>query len=62
MNIFKKIKLANKLLKIYQEVTSYLDKTHLTDDIKRDIEIIKEAAQRLSAKIPVIKELLDLIF
>ena len=62
MNIFKKIKLANKLLKIHQEVTSYLDKTHLTDDIKHDIEIIKEAVKRLANKIPAIKELLDLIF
>lgn len=62
MNIFKKIKLANKLIKIYSEVISYLNKTHLTDDIKQDIEILKDTLKRLSNKIPAIKELLDIIF
>lgn len=62
MNIFKKLKLANKLIKTYAAVKSYLESTHLTKDVKEDITLIKEALKRLAAKIPAIKDLLELIF
>ena len=62
MNIFKKLSLASKLIKTYQEVKQFLDTTHLTDDIKNDITVIKEALNRLAAKIPAIKTLIDIIF
>ena len=62
MNIFKKVKLANKLIKIYTEVTLYLNKTHLTDDVRNNIEAIKNALNGLAKDIPAIKELIEIIF
>lgn len=62
MNIFKKLKLANKLIKTYAAVKSYLESTHLTKDVKDDITLIKEALKRLAGKIPAIRDLLELIF
>lgn len=62
MNIFKKITFARKILKIHSEVVQFLDNTHLTQDIKNDIDIIKQALIRLSNKIPCIKELIEIIF
>ena len=62
MNIFKKISLANKLLKIYSEVTEHLNKTHLTDDVKKNMELLKTVLENLSKDIPIVKELIGIIF
>lgn len=61
MNIFKKIKLANKLIKAYTDIQFYLDTHHLTEDTKDDIKIIKERLERLSNRIPEYKEAFDII-
>ena len=62
MNIFKKIKLANKLINIYAEVKKHLEDTHLSENIKKNVLIIKEALENLSKEIPAVKELIEIIF
>lgn len=62
MQIFSEIKKGLKIVKKIKEIKKYLEKTHLTNDIKNDINIIKEAAKRLADKIPAIKDLLEILF
>ena len=62
MNIFKKIKLANKLINIYSEVKKHLDNTHLTENIKINVEAIREALNNLAKEIPAVQELIEIIF
>lgn len=61
MNIFKKIKFANKILKAVEEVKFFLEHHHITGETKADIEAIKNALERLSARIPEYKQLYELI-
>ena len=61
MNIFKKIALANKILKAVEAVKKYNEANHLTDDTKTDINIIKEAADRIVNRIPAYRGLIELI-
>ena len=62
MSIFSNLKDAFRLAKKIKEIKKYLAENHLTKDIKDDITIIKEALKRLGAKIPALRELLELIF
>lgn len=62
MKLFENLRDAFKLAKKIKEVKKFLKNTHLTDDIKNDLLIIKEAFKRLSDKIPAIKDLFELIF
>ena len=62
MNIFKKIKLANKLINIYSEVKKHLENTHLTENIKINVEAIREALKNLAKEIPAVQELIEIIF
>ena len=61
MNILKKIKLANKLIKAYTDIQFYLDNHHLTDETKEDIKVIKERLERLSNRIPEYKAVFDIL-
>ena len=61
MNIFKKIKLANTLLKAYNEIKDYLDNNHITEETKADIEAIKSACERLANRIPEYKQLYEMV-
>lgn len=62
MKLFEDLKKAFKIAKKIKEIKRYLETTHLTKDIKDDLTIIKEAFNRLGAKIPAVKELLEIIF
>lgn len=62
MKLFENIREALKIAKKIKEVKKFLKNTHLTDDIKNDLLIIKEAFNRLGNKIPAIKDLFELIF
>ena len=62
MKLFENIREALKIAKKIKEIKKYLKSTHLTDDIKNDLLIIKEAFNRLGSKIPAIKDLFELIF
>lgn len=53
MNIFKRIIKGNKIVSAVIAVLDYNEKNHLTDDTKADIEIIKNAGERLANRIPV---------
>ena len=52
MNIFKKIKIFNKVTSGIKEAKEILDDTHLDDDIKKDIETIIACANDLKEKVP----------
>ena len=62
MNIFKKIKTANELLSIYLEVKTVLANTHLSENIKKNVEIIKQALENMGKEIAVINKLKEIIF
>lgn len=61
MNILKKIKLANKIIKIYSDIQKYNEKNRITPDTKQDIENIKNSIEELANRIPVYKDLLNII-
>ena len=61
MNILKKIKLANKIIKIYSDIQKYNEKNRITPDTKQDIENIKNSIEKLANRIPVYKDLLNII-
>ena len=61
MNIFKKISLANKLLKAVEAVKTYNAVNHLTDDTKNDIATIKNAVERIANRIPAYRGLVELL-
>jgi len=62
MALFSNIRDALKIAKKIKEIKNYLKNTHLTEDIKNDLLVIKEAFNRLGHKIPAIKDLFELIF
>lgn len=64
MNIFKKFKLATKLIKTYSEVKEYFDANHITDEAKSVVDAIKNDLKRLAELIPAleksVKDLLEI--
>lgn len=61
MSIFEVFSLANKIVKAKKAIKAYNDQTHLSEDTKADISIMKEAAERIVKRHPVYAGLLDLI-
>lgn len=61
MNIFQKIKLANKILKIYSDVKRYNEENRITSETKEDIEIIRNSIKRLANRIPVYNDLFKIV-
>lgn len=57
MNIFKKIKIFNKITKAIKEIKAYLDTTHIDYELKEIINSIKENIEKLIKKFPELKEL-----
>lgn len=62
MNIFKKIKLANELIKIYTEVKAVLESTHLTENVKNNVQAIKLALENIKKDIPIVNRLIEIVF
>ena len=52
MNIIKKIKIANKISKAVKEIKKFLDETHLDDEIKEGVELIKTGVNKILTKAP----------
>lgn len=56
MNIFKKVKLANKLIKTYTEVKNYFDTQHITVEVKAVVEALKSDINRLAKLVPALEQ------
>lgn len=56
MNIFKKFKLATKLINTYVEVKNYFETQHITDEVKSVVASIKNDIKRLAELIPALKQ------
>lgn len=56
MNIFKKIKLANKILNLIKDLKKYFDNNVIADKIKQKIEKIVKDIQDLGELIPDVKK------
>ena len=52
MNIIKKIKLANKLLKLYITLKKHFEKHTISKQVKEQIEIIINALKKLKDLVP----------
>lgn len=57
MNIFKKIKVFNKVSKTIKEIKTYLDSTHIDVELRDIISCLKNDIERLVKKFPELKEL-----
>jgi len=56
MNIFRKIKIFNKVNKIVKEIKAYFGKTHIDKEMKEIISDLKADFERLIQKAPELKE------
>lgn len=56
MNIFKKISLANKIAKIYEEVTDFIEcHNEVTEEIKEIINDAKALCEKIIKAFPELK-------
>lgn len=60
MSIFTDIKDGLVIIKAIKEVKEFIKSTHLTDDIKQDIETIKNAVERLGQKFKAFTTIADI--
>lgn len=56
MNIFKKFKLATKLIKTYSEVKEYFDTNHITDEVKQLVNSLKNDIKKLAELVPALQQ------
>lgn len=56
MNIFQKIKIFNKFLKIIKETKNYFNSTHLDEEMKEIITNLKTNFEKLIKKAPELKD------
>ena len=56
MNILKKFKLANKLIKTYCEVKTYFRTQHITVEVKAVVEALRSDIKRLAKLVPALKQ------
>lgn len=56
MNIFQKIKIFNKFLKIIKETKNYFNSTHLDEEMKEIITNLKINFEKLIKKAPELKD------
>ena len=61
MSIFSDIKEGLKIVKAIKEVKEFLNSTHLTKEIKKDLETIKNAFDRLQEKVKVFSTIAEII-
>ena len=56
MNIFKKIKLANKLIKTYSDVKNYFTTQHITVEVRAVVAALKNDIKRLAKLVPALEQ------
>lgn len=56
MNIFKKIKLANRILNLIQDLKKHFDNNFIADRVKQKVENIINAVKELGDVIPEFKQ------
>ena len=61
MSIFSDLKEGLKIIKAIKEIKEFLNSTHITKEIKEDIETIKKAVERLGKKFAAFITLSDII-
>ncbi len=61
MSIFSDLKEGLKIVKAIKEVKDFLNGTHITQEVKEDITIIKEAFDRLGKNIVAFAKIGEII-
>ena len=56
MNIFKKIKLANRLINTINEIKRYFDSNHIPTEVKSVVDALKNDLKKLGALIPALEQ------
>ena len=62
MNIFKKLKIVNKVLKTVKEIKQYLNSTNIDKEMKEIITSLQKDIEKLIKKFPELKDIyLDIL-